>query len=88
MLLPYQVVRFKTIRSIIFIPQFQVYGQHFKISRYLRLMKDKELPLILSGDGRADTPGHSAKYGSYAMLDLNLMMVVDFQLVQVESFIL
>jgi hypothetical protein len=25
---------------------------------------------------------------SYAMLDLNLMMVVDFQLVQVESFIL
>lgn len=51
-------------------------------------MKDKELPLILGGDGRADTPGHSAKYGSYAMLDLNLMMVVDFQLVQVESFIL
>jgi solute carrier family 8 (sodium/calcium exchanger) len=56
--------------------------------RYLRLMKDKELPLILGGDGRADTPGHSAKYGSYAMLNLNLMMVVDFQLVQVESFIL
>jgi solute carrier family 8 (sodium/calcium exchanger) len=51
-------------------------------------MKDKELPLILGGDGRPDTPVHSAKYGSYAMLDLNLMMVVDFQLVQVESFIL
>ena len=51
-------------------------------------MKDKELPLILGGDGRTDTSGHSAKCGSYAMLDLNLMRVVDFQLVQVESLIL
>jgi hypothetical protein len=35
-------------------------------------MKDKELPLILGGDGRADTPGHSAKYGSYAMLNIEI----------------
>lgn len=34
-------------------------------------------------DGRADTPGHSAKYGSYAMLDMDLMLVIDIQLVQV-----
>ena len=40
-------------------------------------------PLTIGGDGRADTPGHSAKYGSYAMLDLDLMVVVDIQLVQV-----
>ena len=30
--------------------------------------------LVLGGDGRADTPGHSAKYGSYAMLDMDLML--------------
>jgi hypothetical protein len=41
--------------------------------RYLRLMKDKELPLILGGDGRADTPGHSAKNGSYATIFTGLL---------------
>lgn len=39
--------------------------------------------LVLGGDGRADTSGHSAKYGSYAMLDMDLMLVIDIQLVQV-----
>lgn len=39
--------------------------------------------LILGGDGRTDTLGHSTKYGSYAMLDMDLMLVIDIQLVQV-----
>ena len=43
--------------------------------------------LALGGDGRADTPGHSAKYGSYALLDMDLMLVIDIQLVQVCVFI-
>jgi hypothetical protein len=43
-------------------------------------------PLTLCGDGRTDTPGHSAKFGSYGILDLYLMMVVDIQLVQVNLF--
>lgn len=30
--------------------------------------------LTLGGDGRADAPGHSAKYGSYGLLDLDLMV--------------
>jgi solute carrier family 8 (sodium/calcium exchanger) len=37
-------------------------------------------------EGRADTPGHSAKFGSYGILDLDLIMVVDIQLVQVNLF--
>ena len=41
------------------------------------------MPLSLGGDGRCDTPGHSAKFCSYTMLDVNLMVVADIQLVQV-----
>ena len=38
---------------------------------------------MLAGDGRADSPGHSAKYGSYTLIELS-NKVVDFQLVQVH----
>lgn len=31
----------------------------------------KRVPLCLGGDGRADSPGHSAKYGSYSIIDLD-----------------
>ena len=37
----------------------------------------------LSGDGRADSPGHSAKYGSYTVIDISCNKVMDFKLVQV-----
>ena len=37
----------------------------------------------LGGDGRADTPGHCAMFGSYTLMDLDLNKVVDSQLVQV-----
>lgn len=49
---------------------------------YLAAVVDSGKTLILGGDGRADTPGHSAKYGSYTMLDLEDNVVVDIQLVQ------
>ncbi|XP_055062144.2 uncharacterized protein [Misgurnus anguillicaudatus] len=38
--------------------------------------------VILGGDMRADSPGHSAKYGSYTMMDLQTNNIVDIQLVQ------
>lgn len=38
--------------------------------------------LILCGDMRAHSTGHSAKYGSYTMMDLKRNTVVDIQLVQ------
>ncbi|XP_039537948.1 uncharacterized protein LOC120486154 [Pimephales promelas] len=38
--------------------------------------------VIVGGDMRADSPGHSAKYGSYTMMDLETNTVVDVQLVQ------
>ena len=39
--------------------------------------------LVLVGDGRADSPGHSAKYGSYSIIDIKKNKVVDVKLVQV-----
>ncbi|KAG1926991.1 uncharacterized protein LOC120480138 isoform X3 [Pimephales promelas] len=38
--------------------------------------------VILAGDMRADSPGHSAKYGSYTMMDLQTNNIIDIQLVQ------
>ncbi|CAC5398255.1 unnamed protein product [Mytilus coruscus] len=41
---------------------------------------DKQV--VLSGDGRCDSPGYSAKYGSYTPMDLNTKKILDIQLVQ------
>ena len=41
--------------------------------------------LELGGDGKADSPGHSAKYGSYSVIELNENKVVDLKLVQVTT---
>ena len=46
--------------------------------------KAENKSLVLAGDGRADSPGHSAKYGSYTLIELSNNKVVDFQLVQVH----
>ena len=37
--------------------------------------------LILGGDGRADSPGHCTKYGSYTVMKLHKHAVIDVQLV-------
>ena len=39
--------------------------------------------LTLGEDARCESPGCSAKFGSYSLIDLELGKVVDFQLVQV-----
>lgn len=39
--------------------------------------------LTLGGDARCDSPGYSAKYGSYTLMDLETGKILDFQLVQV-----
>ena len=44
-------------------------------------------PLILGGDGRADSPGHSAKFGTYSMIELNHNVVLDIQIVQVRNLV-
>ena len=39
--------------------------------------------LIVYGDGRADSPGHSAKYDSYSVLEHRIGKIIDVPLIQV-----
>ena len=42
--------------------------------------------LIVAGDGRCDSPGHCAKYGSYTFMEQRDNKVLHFELVQVNAF--
>ena len=52
-------------------------------SEYIDEAKQNIRSLVLGGDGRADSPGFSAKYGSYTTMDLDLNVVSHLSLVQV-----
>ncbi|XP_056006794.1 uncharacterized protein LOC125658626 [Ostrea edulis] len=41
-------------------------------------------PLVIGDDGRADSPGHCAKFGSYITFDLEEGVVINIKLVQVN----
>ena len=47
-----------------------------------RIKKRKEVSL--AGDARCCSPGHTAKYGSYSLMDMPSGEVVDVQLIQVH----
>ncbi|XP_060084262.1 uncharacterized protein LOC132563537 [Ylistrum balloti] len=49
---------------------------------YLEEIQRNNRPICIGGDGRCDTPGHSAKFGSYSVMDLDQGQVIDVQLVQ------
>lgn len=42
--------------------------------------------LIIGGDGRHNSMGHSAKYASYTSMELKEKKIVDIQLIQVGSY--
>ena len=50
----------------------------------LEQCKARGSPLSIGGDGRSDSPGHSAKYGSYGLIDLATHKVLHIELVQVK----
>ena len=48
-----------------------------------RQAKNRGGGLVLGGDGRADSPGHCAKYGTYTTMDLQMNKVLHVEVVQV-----
>ncbi|XP_061916723.1 uncharacterized protein LOC133658565 isoform X2 [Entelurus aequoreus] len=49
---------------------------------HLTMLQVEGRPLVLGGDGRADSPGHSAKFGTYTTMELVANVVLDLQVVQ------
>ena len=45
----------------------------------------KNTEVVAGGDGRCDSPGHSAKYGTYSIVYTNTYKVIDVSLVQVTE---
>jgi solute carrier family 8 (sodium/calcium exchanger) len=54
----------------------------------LDAVREADYPLVVGGDGRADTPGHSAKYGCYTLMDLETKKILIIELVQVSIALL
>ncbi|XP_071852452.1 uncharacterized protein [Apostichopus japonicus] len=48
-------------------------------------LKDTNQQLVIGGDARNDSPGHTAKYGSYSFLEQNINKVIHVELVQVRD---
>ncbi|XP_034082366.1 uncharacterized protein LOC117552821 [Gymnodraco acuticeps] len=46
------------------------------------MLQTEGRPLVLGGAGRADSPGHCAKFGTYTTMELESNVVLDLQLVQ------
>ncbi|KAI4799884.1 hypothetical protein KUCAC02_016423 [Chaenocephalus aceratus] len=46
------------------------------------MLQTEGRPLVLGGDGRADSPGHCATFGTYTTMELESNVVLDLQLVQ------
>ncbi|XP_064478630.1 uncharacterized protein LOC135391970 isoform X2 [Ornithodoros turicata] len=42
----------------------------------------RPVPLVLAGDGRCDSPGHTALYGTYTLLETAVNRIIHFELVK------
>ena len=51
----------------------------------IETLKEKKSSVDLCGDGRSDSPGHNAKYGTYSLMDEATGRIIDFSLVQVSE---
>lgn len=74
---------FRHQRQFLYPAIFQLWDM--KQQSFFSQFAQEGTPLVLGGDGRADSPGHSAKYGSYSVLELNHNIILDIQLVQVKK---
>jgi solute carrier family 8 (sodium/calcium exchanger) len=54
-------------------------------SNMIALLQAYDKPLSLGGDGRCDSPGFSAKYGTYTFMELEHNAILHIELVQVYN---
>ena len=53
-------------------------------TKLLAECRSRGTALSIGGDGKADSPGHSAKYGSYRLIDFDSNKIIHMELVQVK----
>lgn len=58
---------------------------HWKKYQQKRMQSLKEVKegIVIAGDGRHDSMGHSAKYGAYTIFCCTLSKIIHFSIVQV-----
>ena len=61
------------------------------VNRFYKMLRDEiyegcsnAVTNHVSGHGRYDSPGSSAKYGTYSLMNTETNMIVDFQVVHVS----
>ena len=54
------------------------------IEQLVERLSKLEGGVVLSGDGRSDSPGHSAKYGAFTVIEQRVNKVLDVEPVQVR----
>ena len=69
---------FYVVQSTYILPMIQAAWTRER-SRVWELLGKKKL--AVAGDGRCDSPGYSAKYGTYTMMDTASQLIIDFELV-------
>ncbi|KAL3885227.1 hypothetical protein ACJMK2_025315 [Sinanodonta woodiana] len=72
---------YNTIQSFYIVPATLSLWE-FKQHLFLDHVLGTGQALKLSGDARCSSPGHTVKYGSYTLMDVQTSKVVDIQLVQ------
>ena len=60
-------------------------NNHYIVQERGILQSFRGQPLVLASDGRCDSPGHNAKYGTYSVMEVTTEKIVDFSLVQVSE---
>lgn len=99
--LPSQILRLFNLMNLVSISRatFHKHQLNYVIPTVVAAWNEEQLQLIealkgmeggleLAGDGRSDSPGHSAKYGGYNLIEQRINKVIDIQLVQVCVIIL
>lgn len=74
------------IQSLYLVPTIENVWQREQLHLFTTARESGET-LRLGGDGRCCSPGHTAKYLSYTLMDLKTNKILDTQLVQVHVFV-
>lgn len=76
-----QYQKFNVLQTKLF-PTIYIYWQKYQ-KKLLDKIKSMSGGVVLAGDGRHDSMGHSAKFGVYTMFCCSVSMIIHFALVEV-----